>query len=121
MRIVEIKTKQDISSIYAYGQKTTFEELGPMEMIVAAIAKDNFLEIKTKSTLMEINLSDFSVEVILRKNENKAKSKIIETYLCFSNCVDEETKNKLQNIANKSHLKRMLSNEIFIEATRLKK
>ena len=69
---------------------------------------------------MQLELQDFSVQVILRTNEEKEKSKIIETHLTFNDNLSEVLKNKFQKIADRAHLKRMLSNEIVFQTAQLK-
>lgn len=119
MRIVALQFKNQAISISSNGIPTSFDDLRPMDVLASAIAKDIFEEIKRKAVLMKIDLNEFSVQVTLRKNTDKEKSKIIETNISLPNDLQEDTKNKFLKIANRSHLKRMLSNEMIFEPSRL--
>lgn len=120
MRIIELISENTEVTLHAYGKPSSVSDLEPMELIVTAIAKDVLQEIKTKSSLMNLQLENFSVKVILKKNEEKAKSKIIETHLNLPETLSLDITNKLQKIADKSHVKRMLGNEIIFAQSQLK-
>ncbi len=120
MRIVELKYKNSQVTLHTNGTQSSIDEIAPMEMIVTAIAKDILEEIKSKANLMQLELNDYSVQVTLRTNEEKEKSKIIETQLKFNDNLSVELKNKFQKIADRAHLKRMLGNEIVFQTTQLK-
>lgn len=112
MRIVELKIENNKITLFNDGTKESFDDLPPMDMIVTAIAKDVLEQIRIKSKLLHVEIEKFSVQIILRTNTVKDKSKVIETYLNLPDTVPQEIKSKLYKIADKAHLKRMLSNEI---------
>ncbi len=120
MRIVALHSKDNEVSISADGNPSTFEALHPMDLLAAAIAKDILDEIQKKSSQLGFDANDFLVRIILRKNTEKAQSKIIETHLELPKNTSAEMKNKLQQLANKSHLKRLLGNEILFEPAQIK-
>ncbi len=120
MRIIDLSYKNIHISLQSKGAPTSFDQLTPMDMIVTAIAKDILEEIKSKANLMQLELNDYSVQVTLRTNEEKEKSKIIETQLIFNDNLSVVLKNKFQKIADRAHLKRMLGNELVFQASQLK-
>jgi hypothetical protein len=120
MRIIELNSDTRSVTLFANKTKTSFEQLVPMDLLVSAIAKDILDEIQRKADFHKIQLDNFSVQVVLKKNNDQEKSKIIETHILLPDSLPSDLKNKFQKIADKAHLKRMLGNEILFEPSRLK-
>lgn len=120
MRIIELHNKQGEVTFSADGKITSLDTMLPMDIFALAIAKDILNEVQKKCQFLDIELGEFSIRVVLRKNMEKAKSKIIETHLKLPDHLAETVKDTLQKIADRSHLKRLLSNEILFEPTQLK-